>query len=251
MKTENSRADISEVFSSIQGEGLYVGTMQLFIRLGCGETDCQSIDPVPDSSGENTFWFRTFPGTRNFKGKNPVTAGKLFLDIKKHFPLDQYYCASLIGGEPLNQLAFLEAFLPRLRREKVKIFAETSAPSAKEFARLVPLVDLLCLDLKIPRRESAISKELKRLTKVLELTSPDTTYLRLTVDAHENPQILLSQLSQLPVSRYTLILQPRMIGLSHISDWDTGTILEWINLFAPLFAQIRWIPRVHKLLRIP
>ncbi|MBU1109097.1 MAG: hypothetical protein KKB51_20640 [Candidatus Riflebacteria bacterium] len=239
MKTANSRADICEVFSSIQGEGLYVGTMQLFIRLGIGE------------AVENSFWVRTFPGTRNFREKNPITARKLFADLNKHFPLNQFFCISLIGGEPLRQIDFLEAFLPRLRREGIMLFAETSAPSARDFARLVPLVDLLCLELTIPRKEHTNGKELKRLTAVLELTSPDTTYLRLTVDAHENPQILLSQLNKLPVSKYTLVLQPRMVGLSHISDWDTGTILEWINLFAPLFAQIRWIPRVHKLLRIP
>lgn len=225
--------------------------MQLFIRLGRSEIECQSVKPAADKIAEESFWFRTLPGTRNIRGKSPITASKLFAELKKHFPLNQFYCISMIGQEPLHQMDFITSFLPMLRRENLKIFAETSAPSTKGFAVLIKLVDLLCLDLEIPRKRNGSDKEFKRLTSVLELTSPSTTYLRLTVDAHENPQILLSQLQRLPVSKYTLVLQPRMEGLSHISDWDTGTILEWINLFAPLFAQIRWIPQVHKLLRIP
>jgi organic radical activating enzyme len=251
LKTANSRTDISEVFASIQGEGLFIGTMQLFIRMGNVEAECQSIKQSSDQSAENSFWLRTLPGTRNVMGKSPITASKLFADLKKHYPLQQFFCIAMIGSEPLQQMDFISEFLPMLRRENLKIFAQTSAPSVKNFATLVQLVDLLCLDLEVPRKEIASNRKCKRLTDVLELTRPSTTYLRLTVDAHESPHVLLSQLKQLPVSKHTLVLQPRMEGLSHISDWDTGTILEWINLFAPLFAQIRWIPQVHKLLRIP
>lgn len=225
--------------------------MQLFIRLGRSEIECQSVKPAADKSIEDSFWLRTLPGTRNMRGKSPITACKLFTELKEHFPLNQFHCISMIGQEPLHQMDFITSFLPMLRRENLTIFAETAAPSRKKFAKLVQLVDLLCLDLEVPRKSNGSDKDFKRLTGVLGLTSPATTYLRLKVDAHENPQILLAQLKRLPVSKYTLILQPRMEGLSHISDWDTGTILEWINLFAPLFAQIRWIPQVHKLLRIP
>ncbi len=225
--------------------------MQLFIRLGKSEEDCRILPAGQKHIDGHQFWFKTLPGTRNIKESCPITANKLFNNLDRYFPLEQFFCISLIGDEPLAQIDFLSTFLPRLRQAGLMIFAESSAPSIRGFARLIKMIDLLCLDLEIPRKKHTNDREIKRLTRVLALTSPATTYLRLTVDAHESPHILLSQLAKLPIKPYTLILQPRMSGLSHISDWDTGTILGWINLFAPLFAQIRWIPQVHKLLRIP
>lgn len=225
--------------------------MQLFIRLGTSEEDCQKRSAGQEYIGAQQFWFRTLPGSRNIKENCPITASKLFNNLARHFPLEQFFCISLIGDEPLGQIDFLSAFLPMLRQTGLKIFAESSAPSIKHFTRLIKMIDLLCLNLEIPRKNHANARESKRLSAVLALSSPATTYLRLAVDAHESPHILLSQLEKLPVKPYTLVLQPRMTGLSHISDWDTGTILGWINLFAPLFTEIRWIPQVHKLLRIP
>lgn len=225
--------------------------MQLFIRLGNSEEDCRNRTAGQEYIGTHQFWLRTLPGARNIRENGPITANKLYKDLVRYFPLEQFFCISLIGDEPLAQIDFLSTFLPMLHQAGLKIFAESSAPSVKKFARLIKMIDLLCLDLEIPRKNHTNDREIKRLTAILAMTSPATSYLRLTVDAHESPRILLSQLAKLPVKPYTLILQPRMTGLSHISDWDTGTILEWINLFAPLFTQIRWIPQVHKLLRIP
>jgi organic radical activating enzyme len=249
LKTVNSRAEISEVFASIQGEGLFLGTMQLFIRFGAHAGNCHANITEHDNVADGQFWYRTLPGTRNLKGKSPITAGRLHNDITRHFPLEQFYCISLIGEEPLLHAGFLADFLPRLKRDGLKIFAQTAVPSIKDFAIINGMLDILCLDLELPRKMN--ENELKRLASIIEMTNPVSTYLRLTVDAHENPHILLDRLARLPISPYTLVLQPRMTGLSHISDWDTGTILEWLNLFAPLFAHIRWIPQVHKLLRIP
>jgi len=245
----SSRAEISEVFASIQGEGLFLGSMQLFIRFGSAAGDCRKNAPAHDNGLSEDFWFRTLPGTRNSKGKSPITANRLYKDLAKHFPLEQFFCISMIGEEPLQHADFMADFLALLKRENLKTFIQTSVPSVKDFARIIAMIDFLCLDVELPRKDNG--KELTRLASIIEMTSPDSTYLRLTVDAHENPYILLARLSILPISRYTLILQPKMTGLSHISDWDTGTILEWINLFSPLFAHIRWIPQVHKLLRIP
>jgi organic radical activating enzyme len=249
LKTENSRAEISEVFSSIQGEGLFLGTMQLFIRFGPSARECRARMTNQNNPADDYFWIRTLPGTRNIKGKCPITASRLYKDLTRHFPLEQFFCISMIGREPFLHADFLADFLPLLKSSGLKTFAQTSAPSVKDFARIIGMVDILCLDVDLPRKHNA--RELTRLAAIIEMASPATTYLRLTVDAHENPHILLAQLEKLPISRHTLVLQPKMSGLSHISDWDTGTILEWINLFAPLFAHIRWIPQVHKLLRIP
>jgi organic radical activating enzyme len=225
--------------------------MQLFIRFGPADKECHERLPHLESENNDHFWFKTLPGNRNCRGRNPLTATKLHNDLVRHYQLDQFYCISLIGKDPLRNPDFLESFLPMLRREGCRIFVATAAPSAQAFARIIDMVDLVCLDLELSRKSNNYQREIKKLSTVLALANPQTTSLRLTVDAHENPQILLDQIKQLPVNRHTLILQPKMMGLSHISDWDTGTIIEWMNLFAPFFSHIRWIPQVHKLLRIP
>ena len=75
-------AKISEIFLSLQGEGIYMGVPQLFVRFyGCN-LSCTFCDTRPDSS-------RT------------LTAGALMSKILEY--RKPYHSLSLTGGEPLCQ----------------------------------------------------------------------------------------------------------------------------------------------------
>ncbi|NCB38049.1 MAG: hypothetical protein EOM80_04700 [Erysipelotrichia bacterium] len=240
MKTPKIKADILEVFASIQGEGLFVGTMQLFIRLGAH--DCP---PAEDS-----FLLKTLPGSRNIRCPSSMAAQQFFKKLDSTYPLDQFFAISFIGGNFLNHSEFLVELLPMFREKKFKIFAETSGTPSKEFVRLSEFVNEWCVELKSSHDAQIMKQNMKDLETILAVTSPANTYFRVAIDVNDNPVGLLKKLPTLPISNYTLILQPYAVFPAHISDWDTGTILEWINLFNPFFAQVRWIPQVHKLLRI-
>lgn len=240
MKPSKTRGKISEVFASIQGEGLHVGTMQLFVRLAA-VTEGQPEEP--------TFVIKTLPGSRNHFARNPVTPLRFFQLLSETFELDRFFTVSFIGEEPLQQVDFLCELLQILKKNRIETFIQTAGVPLHGFEKLNSLVNRWCIDLKC-FQEKTCSRYQKNMEKIISVTSPETTYFRLAIDADDDPTKLIAMLETLQIDDYTLVLQPCAIFPAHISDWDTGNIIDWIQLFRPFFQQVRWIPQVHKLLRI-
>jgi organic radical activating enzyme len=149
----------------------------------------------------------------------------------------------------LHQTDFLAELLPILKKKGLDIFVQTAGSPFTDFARLLPLVNRWCIDLKC-KVDRHTSRNRKILEKITEQTTPESTYFRLAIDADDDPEKVLQLIKGIPLDDYTLILQPCAIFPAHISDWDTGTIIDWIQVFKPYFFQVRWIPQVHKLLPI-
>lgn len=250
MKKSKATGNISEVFASIQGEGPHIGTMQLFIRLAGCTLNCKRCELKEYQQIQEHFSIRPWPGLRNIRMTNPVTADKLFHKLENLYELDDFYCISILGGEPLEQTAFLAEFIPMLTKRNIMVFVETSGLLPAEFEQLFELADLWCVDLKISRAWGFNGKLRRKHERILAAAKPENTYFRILLDSNDDPESIISQLKGLKTSQYELVLQPFAYAPSHVNDWDTSTILEWINLFKPYFRQVRWIPQVHKLLRI-
>ncbi len=237
-KLTKIKGNISEVFASIQGEGLFVGTMQLFIR----------FDDKP-AADEKTFVLRTLPGAKNQYARNPVSAERLFQLLADTYPLEEFFSISFIGSEPLHQAEFLEEMLHILKKSRLHTFVQTSGTPIKNYIKLSGLVDRWCIDLNCGTARNTMRCS-RAIEKIIESSTPENTYFRLAIDVNDDPEKLLRMITGLQPEEYTLVLQPCAIFPAHISDWDTGTIISWIQLFQPHFHQVRWIPQVHKLLRI-
>src|SRR6056297_2501898 len=100
----NISANITEIFSSIQGEGIYIGHKQIFIRFsGCNlncsycDTDYSIQDYCCIYENEDKYQ----------KVKNPFTPSKLMDEIEKLNPI-KHHSLSLTGGEPLINAEFLK-----------------------------------------------------------------------------------------------------------------------------------------------
>lgn len=102
---------IAERFTSLQGEGLYTGTLMYFIRFaGCsvgkktvaGEVEKLRVDekdPLPIYREKCTLYDgREFLCDTDFRTKEVLTTAQLFADIPEGV---EHIC--LTGGEPLNQ----------------------------------------------------------------------------------------------------------------------------------------------------
>lgn len=242
--------NISEVFASIQGEGLYIGTMQLFIRLAGCNLNCKRCELKEFKKVQDYFNIKPWPGLRCIRLINPITPQKLFDTIEKRYNLKDFYSISILGGEPLLQKDFLAEFLAILRSRKLPIFVETNGMLPNEFLALNDLVDYWCIDLKISKSWGFNGKLRKGHEKILAAAKPSKTYFRMLLDSNDDAEAILKQLKGLSTKRFNVVLQPFACAPSHVNDWDTVTILEWIKLFKPYFKQVRWIPQVHKLLRI-
>jgi len=123
-------AKISEIFMSLQGEGLYVGVPQIFVRFyGCN-ISCSFCDTKQSS-------YKTL--TRD------ALLSKL-LEYK-----DPHHSVSLTGGEPLLQADFIQEFLREYDKfYKKRMYLETNGILYKELSKVIDYVDIIAMDFKLP-----------------------------------------------------------------------------------------------------
>lgn len=128
---------IKEVFTSIQGEGIRIGTRQTFIRfLGCN-LSCNYCDTPESQKMADPFIF----GNNVFK--NPIAVNFLLGKIIE----DE---VTLTGGEPLLQIDFLKGLAEQLKNINKKIYLDTNGTLPKALGQIVEYVDWFALDFKIP-----------------------------------------------------------------------------------------------------
>lgn len=124
-------AKVIEIFSSIQGEGPYIGVKQLFIRFcGCNLNCCYC-----DTNTEEICGYESFTPE----------------ELKKNiagFNLKSIHSISLTGGEPLLWADFLLEFLPIIKENK--IYLETNATLKDNLERVVDFIDIISADIKLP-----------------------------------------------------------------------------------------------------
>lgn len=141
-------AKISEIFLSLQGEGIYMGIPQLFIRFyGCN-LSCAYCDTNFDSH-------KTF-------AKDSLISK--ILEYKK-----PYHSISLTGGEPLLQADFIRDFLIEYKKSYKKlIYLETNGTLHKELPKVIDYVDIIAMDFKFSSstRSASFFEEHEKFIKI-------------------------------------------------------------------------------------
>jgi len=147
-----TEAQLIEVFGSIQGEGLYVGEKQIFIRFAGCNLNCSYCDSVDAREIPKEFKFEVSAGGKEYKKyPNPATAAQL-LELVKSLdkPQGNAQAISLTGGEPLLQVDFLKNFIPQLKKEvKLPVYLETNGTLPDHLTEIIDLVDIIAMDIKI------------------------------------------------------------------------------------------------------
>lgn len=122
------KGKISEVFKSIQGEGIYQGISQVFVRFfGCN-LKCSFCDTKTEYYEEKTF-------------------SDLLKEIRLY---DTYHSISLTGGEPLVQFDFLKELLRQLKKERKCLYLETNGILHRDLAGIIDYIDIIAMDFKLP-----------------------------------------------------------------------------------------------------
>lgn len=123
------KGKISDIFESVQGEGIYLGEDQLFVRLfGCN-LDCRFCDTK----------------IKNFREYEPQ---ELLEELKAY--QNTYHSVSFTGGEPLLQAGFLKETMSLTKNAGYKNYLETNGILHKELGEMIDQVDFIAMDLKLP-----------------------------------------------------------------------------------------------------
>jgi organic radical activating enzyme len=120
---------IAEVFQSIQGEGLYLGEKQVFVRFFDCNLNCKFCDTSLTHFSE-------------------YGAQELFEELKTYDrPI---HSISFTGGEPLLQKDFLKEVLKLAHQHGFKNYLDTNGTLADELEETIDYLDIIAMDLKLP-----------------------------------------------------------------------------------------------------
>ncbi len=145
------RAPVVEVFSGVQGEGLYAGERQLFVRLAGCNLRCSYCDTPQALVEPAQAAIETAPGARTFKQvENPFTPQQLVAEVNRLCTephLHQHVVFT--GGEPLLHAEFLLQTAPLLCEAGHKLYLETNSTLPEAMKAVAPYMDVVAADVKL------------------------------------------------------------------------------------------------------
>jgi len=216
---------IAEIFESIQGEGIYQGVKQIFIRFyGCN-LNCKFCDTKLNS-------YREY-------------GAEALLKKIKHYN-ENYHSISLTGGEPLLQADFLKELLPGMGKEK--IYLETNGTLPEELGQIIDRISIISMDIKLPsstglrgfwdehRRFLKVGLKKNIFVKTVVCKSTKLEDLRIAVD-------LIGEFDK----NIPFILQPNSF---EIGKGLMDIIKRFQKFCLSNLSDVRIIPQMHKFLKV-
>jgi 7-carboxy-7-deazaguanine synthase len=231
-----------EVFSSIQGEGKYVGCRQVFVRLAGCNIACSFCDTSSARIPSVNAQIEIMAAGREFETiVNPVRAETLVGFINRLLVLP-HHSVSFTGGEPLCQAEALAGVLPLVNG---RIYLETNGTLPGELEAVRPYVDIISMDIKLPstsgREYWSEHREFLQIAIgcdvfvkiVVSGKTDDREYnkaIQLVADVDVNIPVVLQPVS--PVAGVSGVTPDRVLGLQ--------------NVALKLVKDVRVIPQTHK-----
>jgi len=233
----NFSANIIEIFSSIQGEGVYLGRKQVFVRFSGCNLACAYCD------------------TDSEHGQNFYSIAELIEEIRK-LNVTPHHSISITGGEPLLSSDFLKEFLPEARKTfpKLKIYLETNGALPDELKEIISYVDIVAMDIKL---ESSTGQPMpfEEHKKFIKILKGKEFFVKVvfTQDLREDEIELVKKLltlrgggsSSSAQDDVTLILQP--VTEQEITQKKLFAVQ---NEFLKDIKDVRLIPQTHKYLNL-
>jgi 7-carboxy-7-deazaguanine synthase len=139
---------VSEMFCSIQGEGIYLGERQLFVRMaGCTAT-CYWCDTVSSKKERSACIVH---GSEKRSLANPLTAEDAVREgLALAAASAPVRTVSLTGGEPLEQCEFVSAIAAGFGDAGLRVYLETNGLEVDALTKVLPRVDVVAMDIKLP-----------------------------------------------------------------------------------------------------
>ena len=240
-----TEAQLLEMFSSIQGEGTWLGRRQVFIRFaGCNRACAYCDTPVEPADYCRV---EKFPGLGDFeKIPNPVSLAEIKTILTRWLETvpGAHHSLSLTGGEPLLHWRLLREWLPDLR-SLLPIYLETNGTLPQALSKLLPWIDYVAMDIKLPSltQEAATWEE---HGEFLCLAGGGKGCVKLVIDRRADGEEMMRAacMAAAQAPFLPLILQPCTGG----EPLSAPEILRLQGKLAEVHPDVRVIPQMHPML---
>lgn len=228
-------AEIADLFSSVQGEGIFVGAKQVFVRFKRCNMGCVFCDEDKDADAA-------------------IYTPASLLDAIERLEEEKgvHHSVSLTGGEPLIYAEFLKVFLPMLKKSPRRSYLETNGTLPEAIAALIDSIDIVAMDIKMPsstgdrpfwdEHREFLKIALKKNVLVKTVVTSGTT----KEDVEKAIELIYEIARNIP-----FILQPATPMREGDKEVPKDTLLEFLEMGLKRgLDHIRVIPQVHKVLKL-
>jgi organic radical activating enzyme len=144
-----SNPNLVEIFSSVQGEGVYVGTTTLFVRFGGCDLRCRWCDSPNTWEPATECRIETGRGSGTFRTRpNPLALAEV-VSAAEALELASHEFVSLTGGEPLLQPAAVREIAHAVRSRGVRTLLETHGLAVAGLEAVIEEIDVVSMDWKL------------------------------------------------------------------------------------------------------
>ncbi len=229
-----AQARVTEIFSSLQGEGTHLGEKHLFIRFEECHIHCGYCDELD-------------------KGGRVMTQDEVLAEVDRLETIEgPHGFISFTGGEPLLYLEFIKPLAAALREKGFRIYLETNGilwPALKE---MIAVVDLVAMDMK-PASVTGEPNFDRDHRKFLEIAKSKETFIKIIVcktlvekEYLDEIEIVREIAPETPV-----VLVPLSAEIEGHEDPELMRLLRHLQTAgARRIRDVRIVPRFHKILKI-
>ncbi|MBI1922533.1 MAG: 7-carboxy-7-deazaguanine synthase QueE [Geobacter sp.] len=245
----NKSAELIEVFSSVQGEGMLVGLRQAFIRFAGCNISCDYCDTGSLTAPKHCLMEAT-PGRRDFFPQaNPVGLERIAMHLEgwcRGWP-GVHHSISLTGGEPLLHHDALVEWLPRLR-SILPIYLETNGVPHETLGTVIDNIDYISMDIKLPST-SGEADLWDCHQRFIEIAAHKELFVKVVVgETTQDWEVIRAcEIIAAVGKNIPLIIQP-MTGKDGSVTVSPIKVIELQETACRYLKEVRVIPQTHKFL---
>jgi len=230
-------APINEVFFSYQGEGIYAGIPQIFVRfVGCN-LRCNYCDTTKslDIKKSNLKYFTT------------QALFEYILDIfeknKNNF-YGQKPSISFTGGEPLIYIDFILELVQKYLKNKFSVYIETNGTLPQQIKKLYKYCDVVAMDIKF---KSACKKDLFKEHKLFITNCKNKVFIKTVITKATTKEEFIKAVNLVSniSNKIKFIIQP-----SSFDNITNKKVFEFYSIAISKLKDVRILPQLHKLWKV-
>lgn len=219
---------INEIFESIQGEGIYFGKRQVFVRFSGCNLKCDYCDT-------------DFESYREYQPRELLSEVKGFGE--------GFHSISFTGGEPLLQKDFLKEILRLVKANGYTTYLETNGTLANELQEVIGDVDIVAMDIKLPSATGLAQGSWQEHRDFLKVARLKEVFIKIVVTDSADRGEFATALNLLKETAYsgTVVLQPDSFAQG---DGLEEKLASFKELCAENSLASRVIPQMHKIMGV-
>ena len=239
--------NIIEIFSSIQGEGKYVGCRQIFVRLEGCNLDCTYCDTENEVGRNRICMVEEEAGSHKLSAhQNPLSAERVAELIEHVTAGVPHHSLSITGGEPLLHVPFIQALASCVR---LPIFLETNGTLDEALAECIEDISIISMDIKLP---SVLSRPVwEAHARFLEIARRKDVYVKLVVAAEtEEAEVEKAALLAADIVPCALFVLQPVTPYGGCSAPTPERLLHFQSIALSFLSDVRIIPQTHRMMNL-